>query len=834
MHSRPQEIQHVKLLALFREKECWLLILVGVLYFYRPLFMGETFFFRDIYLNIFPQKQLLVDFINARELPLWTPYLSGGRPYLADIPYFSLYPTNILYFFLPGITVFNLNIVLHFIGSAVCAYLFFRTQGFQPVSSVIAALVYGFCGYTLSLANHGYRILVMPYLPLLLLFWHRYMHEGKKKWFTITVIVGALQVFAGGSEMSVVSLLLVLGWTVAYPYPQRSLFRRVSSWILLGVFILGVASVQVFPTTEMILQSSRGEGMTYKMFTDWSLNPRRLPELVLPNFFGYLDTFLIETYYWGSNVLDEQTPFNLSIYIGWVTIILAMTGSAYRNEDRIFPLRIRVFLVVVFAVSLLFSLGKYLPFFQAMYTYIPLIKTFRYPIKFLITGILPLALLTGYACEMHFGNIPVSGSQNQHVSKPIPGAATRAPSGILLSVLWGISALSLFFTVMIHFSNAFSNAFQEIMFKHVGGEVVRQGLESSFGHATAICVLTALLYQYRRLKKRRWQQWVLVCIVITDLLAAGRRLNPYAPVELFTHIPEAVRIVREHLGNGRLFRGDPDLPGRILQAPSKDILWDAHWNLEVLTAYLAASYKIPVIFHKDVNSIGPRSHRALKSLVYTRPWEQKLPFLSAGGVTLVLTPETLSIPGLRHITEIPNRSNLRFHLYQNERAAARIEFVTHWEVAHSDDEALEAMLHSTYDPRKFAILQYPQSTLFERNPGGASIENIPKPNSHECETATLAIQHSTMHSTTYSILNACDGYLVFSETYYPGWHVSVDGQPAPILRANYAFSAIFLKAGDHEVERVYRPNSFLLGAISSCIFCCILFFISYRSRLGRL
>ena len=55
-------------------------------------------------------------------------------------------------------------------------------------------------------------------------------------------------------------------------------------------------------------------------------------------------------------------------------------------------------------------------------------------------------------------------------------------------------------------------------------------------------------------------------------------------------------------------------------------------------------------------------------------------------------------------------------------------------------------------------------------------------------------------------------FLVLSDTYFPGWKAYVDGKKAKIYRANYAFRAIPLTAGAHEVEFVYDPLSFKLGA----------------------
>jgi uncharacterized membrane protein YfhO len=57
--------------------------------------------------------------------------------------------------------------------------------------------------------------------------------------------------------------------------------------------------------------------------------------------------------------------------------------------------------------------------------------------------------------------------------------------------------------------------------------------------------------------------------------------------------------------------------------------------------------------------------------------------------------------------------------------------------------------------------------------------------------------------------------LVVLEAYHPGWQATVDGRPAPILRANALFRGVPLAAGHHRVEMVFRPRSATWGALLS-------------------
>ena len=43
----------------------------------------------------------------------------------------------------------------------------------------------------------------------------------------------------------------------------------------------------------------------------------------------------------------------------------------------------------------------------------------------------------------------------------------------------------------------------------------------------------------------------------------------------------------------------------------------------------------------------------------------------------------------------------------------------------------------------------------------------------------------------------CPGFLVFADTYCPGWRATADGQPTEVLVSNHAFRANQLDQGKH-------------------------------------
>ncbi|MFC1625712.1 YfhO family protein [Patescibacteria group bacterium] len=56
-----------------------------------------------------------------------------------------------------------------------------------------------------------------------------------------------------------------------------------------------------------------------------------------------------------------------------------------------------------------------------------------------------------------------------------------------------------------------------------------------------------------------------------------------------------------------------------------------------------------------------------------------------------------------------------------------------------------------------------------------------------------------------------DSFMFVSDAFYPGWKAYVDGKETKIYRADFAFRAIPVSSGEHEISMLYHPESFYLG-----------------------
>jgi uncharacterized membrane protein YfhO len=76
---------------------------------------------------------------------------------------------------------------------------------------------------------------------------------------------------------------------------------------------------------------------------------------------------------------------------------------------------------------------------------------------------------------------------------------------------------------------------------------------------------------------------------------------------------------------------------------------------------------------------------------------------------------------------------------------------------------------------------------------------------------------ATRHRLVIEADTPAAGLMVVSEAFYPGWRATVDGAPAPLLRADYAFRGVALAPGHHRVELDYRSRATEAGLALSAL-----------------
>jgi hypothetical protein len=138
-------------------------------------------------------------------------------------------------------------------------------------------------------------------------------------------------------------------------------------------------------------------------------------------------------------------------------------------------------------------------------------------------------------------------------------------------------------------------------------------------------------------------------------------------------------------------------------------------------------------------------------------------------------------------------------VYQNLDVLPRAFVVHRATVIPDKEEALATLSDPAFDPRHEIIL--------------AEGENLAGTEG-ESDATTIAYEADKVR---LSASLDVPGYLVLTDTYYPGWVAEVDGQLAPIRRADLYFRAVPLEAGTHEVIFRYQPDTIRWGLIFSIV-----------------
>jgi hypothetical protein len=122
-----------------------------------------------------------------------------------------------------------------------------------------------------------------------------------------------------------------------------------------------------------------------------------------------------------------------------------------------------------------------------------------------------------------------------------------------------------------------------------------------------------------------------------------------------------------------------------------------------------------------------------------------------------------------------------------------------------NDEAFSETDHSADDLRTIAWIETDHPEQFARFTAGGE----PRP------AESVVVLKVDPERVELAAELSAPGVIVLAETYYPGWELTIDGQPAPVLRVNRMMRGAAVDAGSHHLVYTYRPVSFRLGMIVS-------------------
>ncbi len=163
----------------------------------------------------------------------------------------------------------------------------------------------------------------------------------------------------------------------------------------------------------------------------------------------------------------------------------------------------------------------------------------------------------------------------------------------------------------------------------------------------------------------------------------------------------------------------------------------------------------------------------------------------------VISALPLTQEGLLRKTSV-SYANRTIDLFENSEALPAVYVAKKAIPVHTVEDAIAAFASDAFIPGDTVLVESdatPAATLIQadveiKSSGqGVYAVNVTNPNEH--------------------------AILVLTQSYYPGWHATIDTKEVPIFPVNIKHIGIQVPAGNHSVEFRYRPDSFMYGALVS-------------------
>ena len=766
-----------------------LLALAAALYFREAVTLQGAFFVQDVMVQNYPFRHFCSEVLRQLELPLWHPGINGGFPLFAEGQSGVLYPFNLLTaLLLPTWAGISCNVVFHLWLGGAGTFAYLRLIGAGRAGALTGGLTFALSGYAVVRAMSQNFVDVMAWMPFLFAALELAARHRSRRWLGAGAAVFALQLLAGHPQAALYSaaaaflyaLYRCLGMTGTGPGSGRGPASPKAVWTaaVAGTFALGagMAAAQLLPTWELVQLSGRAEGLDYRQFAKMSLPPERLVCLLLPDFFGNSATGS----YWGR---EAGFFIQLCPYVGVLPLLLAVLALR-GNRNRHAP-----FFAALAAAALLLSLGKYTVLYEILYE-LPGLSFFRIPTRFLLWWAFAAAVLAGLGLDRL-----CSGEHRRWWLGSLLAAALVAAlaAGLNLDAAAGPPPSGT--------EPAAAGRYRE----DLSSDLVRCGL------VLAAAVPLGFLAGPGR---RRRVGWVAPLVLFADLADFGRDFNGVIEPAVYLEPPRTAQRIAAAAAPDPAEAGLPHA-GRFRVASfvserGSGLDWHNGWvhdlgsyrsYPETLRMYTGPLYGL-------ANTLPGWS-----PLHLSRHWEfaRGYPgFLSLANVRFVVAHAPLRQAGLRLV----HGGDL--FLYENSRALPRAFLVGDARVIPGAGERLRYLRGNRFRPEREVVLERAPGPRAEEGGRAAAAPTASGPApSGRFPAGEARITGYQPRRVEVAVEPARPGFLVLSDSHFPGWRVAVDGEERPLLLANHVFRAVEVGPGDREVVFRFEPASFRIGAAAS-------------------
>jgi len=743
------------------------LALVTVGFFWRILLTTDTWMPAgggDLAPFLYPTYRFAAEQLRQGVIPLWNPHLYSGAPFAADIQSGLFYPINLLLFLLiPNFSYEWLEYLalFHFWLAGFTMYLCLRrlsiNRPLSPPAALAGALAFQFSDLFIVHFGNLNMIAVAAWLPLIFWLFHRSLRQ---KSFGLAAASGAVLAIAtlAGHIQITLFILLTLGLYSIFNF-EFSIFsrnrplpmlKRSKIIEMLRPFLLLLTVLLVMIGLSALLLLPAYEMSQYTPRAELPYQEAARYSLHPAQMVG-----LLIPDYFGRDPALHWGPWERveTGYIGILPLLLAIIGGLlYRHRQKIFFAGLAV-------IALLLAMGGYSLLHGWLYAIVPAFDQLRAPARFVLLLDFGLAVLAAFGVER------LLQLQKNSLHEKFKVQIKQ----FLKIASWSLGGLIVVAAPLSYYAMLVTQDRNPVIFNRA--TAAASGV-ATFAFFTIAALTVLHLIHHQRL--RGWAAGIAIyAVIVLDLFSLGANVDTghTNPTTGFEH-PEAITFLKN----------DPGL-----------------YRVEVTTDVWHLWQPNTALLHGLDDAWGIYNPLALAD---TSLYWQGAPPRNSGrynflGIKYIIASKA-GAPADGTIIPVFD-GDPTVNIYLNQSALARLQFVGQTVIMPNQDAVWTAIRADMFNPAEVVLLEQNQPP----NTPPLPLETQP--------TSTLAIAEYGTNTVTVAVETDQAGYLVLSDAWYPGWQATVDGRPEPVYRANYAFRAVYVPAGDHTVRFTFEPLWWKIG-----------------------
>nr|WP_136524745.1 YfhO family protein [Geomonas ferrireducens] len=723
----------------------------------------------------------------------WNPFINSGHTNEGGMASEQfLFFRNLVFWIFPAPANVAWYIVLQLFIGAAGVYCFCRLLGVGVWGALVGGLVFAVAPENASLINAGHvmKIATITFAPWAFYFLEKGFRTKRLFYFLTTAFVLAYQFFHTHWQIAYYTCLAVGVYGIARSLlvvygdqgGQKEFRRLLALNLALLFFFLTTVAMSLVPLTNWSKETNRGVnsganvaasagqaeakgGLAREEAMSWSMPPEEAAAFIIPGFFGFSrqeagpNPANIDSYYWGRMNFTQTVS-----YMGLLPWLLLPLPLIFRRD------RYTWLALSAVVVGILFSMGKYTPFYNLLFDYFPGINRFRVPKMIMFIPVLGLGVLSAFGLDLLLDPAVRSRREFKHYVAGV----------IMLPLLLLVLAV-----VELATGNFWVNHFIDILARPTRYEAQSQQL---------------VLQRWRNIVTETW-----IAAGLSTLFAVAFFL--YHRGKLAAKVLPFVLIGLFLLDTGRVnakFLFLVDEPHREATAKAPEIAYVKGAGTEYRTLPLGgdpmpyAAAGVPVMFTS--NAVQQRRWQEyldnfnlisgmpdilnVKYLVLSKDQlEQDKAGLSAKYRPVYTTPAGLVV--LENPTVLPKA--------WLAPVALQVE---------KPEEMLAALQSPQFNPRTMALVETPPPIAVARDPKW----NAPADAAGQARVTRYEAERIDVDAAV-----KLNSMLVLGEKYYRGWKATVDGKASEIYPVDHVLRGIYLTPGSHKVEFVFDPTPFKVG-----------------------